>query len=54
MNHVETITLSRLADIIIVYGFFGVVGTLIGSAFGDFLLWAGGKIGKMWKNSGVK
>lgn len=45
----ETMTLSHRADLIIVCGFAGMVGTIAGSAIGHFILFLGGKIRDAWR-----
>ena len=40
----KTITLSYLADLIIVCGFAGIIGTIGGTAIGHLVLFIGGKI----------
>jgi len=45
----ETMTLSHLADLIIVCGFAGMVGTIAGSALGHFILFLCGKIKDAWR-----
>ena len=40
----ETISLSRLADMIIVYCFVGLIATFAGAEFGKFVLWVGDRI----------
>ena len=45
----ETITLSHLADLIIVCGFAGMIGTIAGSGLGHLILFIGGKIRDAWR-----
>ena len=45
----QTITLSYLADLIIVCGFAGIIGTVGGTAIGHLVLFIGGKIRDVWK-----
>lgn len=45
----ETITLSHLADLIIVCGFAGMIGTIAGSGLGHLILFVGGKIRDAWR-----
>ena len=40
----ETISLSYLADLIIVCGFAGMIGTIAGTGIGHLVLFIGGKI----------
>ena len=46
----ETISLSWLADMIIVYCFVGMVATLAGAELGKLVLWVGGRIRRAWGN----
>ena len=45
----ETISLSHLADLIIVCGFAGMIGTIAGTGIGHLVLFIGEKIGDAWK-----
>ena len=45
----QTITLSYLADLIIVCGFAGIIGTVGGTAIGHLVLFIGGKIRDAWR-----
>ncbi len=44
-----TMTLSHLADLIIVCGFAGLIGTVGGTAVGHLVLFVGGKIKSAWE-----
>ena len=45
----KTITLSYLADLIIVCGFAGIIGTIGGTAIGHLVLFIGEKLHKAWR-----
>lgn len=49
MKMEKTITLSYLADLIIVCGFAGIIGTVGGTAIGHLVLFIGGKIRDAWR-----
>lgn len=50
----KTITLSYLADLIIVCGFAGVIGTIGGTAIGHLLLFVSEKIHSAWRKRHTK